>query len=62
MKEGKKRSITVNLLQRDTTNNEIEDIFSYNKMAKTTNTMQPLRWKFNQSHKQLSSLSPDLNC
>ena len=25
-------------------------------------TKQPLRWKFTQSHKQLSLLSPDLNC
>ena len=28
----------------------------------TTNTKQPLRWKFTQIHKQLSALSPDFNC
>ena len=28
----------------------------------TTNTQQPLRWKFTQSHKHLSVLSPDFHC
>ena len=28
----------------------------------TTNTKQPLRWKFNQSHKHLPVLSPDFSC
>ena len=34
--------------------------FSYQKLASATNFTQPLRWKF--THKQLSILSPDLNC
>ena len=61
MKQGKKIHYGELIIQSDITNNEIEKTFIL-ETDLSDNTKQPFRWKFTQSHTQLSILSLEFNC